>query len=144
MGCCHLNLNPIHCITRNPWSCIVCWLFFGVERNNARKLLQYFTIPLFNYELPQWVIQSSSIKDWLTDYSFSTTKFVSQTLLLCSLLVSPSVSHGWPNFEPCPRSHQHWMLSNFCPSGHRSHPRMNQLKWYSTVNTLITHVLDNP
>ena len=42
------------------------------------------------------------------------------------------MSHGWPNFGPCPRSHQHWMSSNFRPSGHRSHPRMNQSKWYSS------------
>jgi len=33
MGCRHLNLNPIHCIARNPWSCIVGWLFFGISHD---------------------------------------------------------------------------------------------------------------
>ena len=77
----------------------------------------------------QWVIRSP---DW-PNHSFLTTKLFSPTLPLHSLLASPPVSHGRPNFRSCPRSHQHWTLPKFRPSGHRSHPRPNQSKWYSTV-----------
>ena len=75
----------------------------------------------------QWVIRSM---DW-PNHSFLTTKLFSPTLPLHALLASPSVSHGQPNFRPCPRSHQHCTLSKFRLSGHRSHPRPNQSKWYS-------------
>ena len=76
----------------------------------------------------QWVIRSP---DW-TNHSFLTaTKLFSPTLPLHTLLPSPSVSHGRPNFRPCPMSHEHWTWSKFRPSGHRSHPRPNQSKWYS-------------
>jgi len=73
----------------------------------------------------------------LLSISFLTTKAVPQVLPLCTLPTPPSVYHGRPNFGPCPRSHQHWMSSNFHPSGHRSHPRMNQLKWYSMTPCLV-------
>ena len=69
----------------------------------------------------QWVIRSL---DW-SNWSFLTSKFFSPTLPLHSLLASPSASHGQLNFRLCPRSHQHWTLSKLCPSGHRSHPRLN-------------------
>jgi len=109
MGCRCLNLNPIHCIARNPWSCIVGWLFFGVSHDPSSLI---FHVATYAVDCNVVLIRPLSI-------SFLTTKFFFQTLLLCTLLASPSVSHGWPNFGLCPRSHQHWMLSNFHPSGHR-------------------------
>ena len=52
----------------------------------------------------QWVIRSP---DW-PDHFFLTTKLFTPKLPLHALLASPTVSHGRPNFRPCPRSHQHW------------------------------------
>ena len=46
----------------------------------------------------QWVIRSP---DW-PNHSFLTTKLFSPTLPLHSLLASPPVSHGRPNFRSCP------------------------------------------
>ena len=76
----------------------------------------------------QWVIRSP---DWPKHSFLTTTKLFSPTVPLHTLLPSPSVSHGWLNVRPCPRSHQHWMSSKFHRSVHRSHPRPNQSKWYS-------------
>ena len=59
--------------------------------------------------------------------SFWLLNFFSK-LSLHAWLASPSVADGRLNFRLCPRSHQHWTLSKFRPSGHRSHPRPNQSK----------------
>ena len=109
-----------------------------VKQNNAGKLqwyLKYISSLQLLVGSNEWSVPSN-IKDWLLTIPFWLLSLSTTAYFTC-------FPHGWPNSRSCPRSHQHWMWSKFCPFVHRSHPRPNQLKWHSSFGSANHRTLKN-